>query len=258
MGANRPIAGSLVAVPLPSGHLAIVWMVAMGSAGPRAHVRFVIMDGFHATVPKDAQLSRLRVAECPGGVLPGMDDVWKGCFFGRVPNDFAVIGARALPQHGHAFFAAEGTMVFQSGEHLRKELHRSWRLIHDRAAVEAEWAKADARAREIAEKRRRTRTLPSMMNERAFAKTWPKRAAAEARRIFREATADLIALQSKGTKRQRAAVLKRVVTEFNALDDRVGCMETVEREQVVARVEELAALVGLSNEDEALTGHRDW
>jgi len=29
-------------------------------------------------------------------------------------------------------------------------------------------------------------------------------------------------------------------------------------EQIIARIEELAALVGLSNHDEQLTGHLDW
>jgi len=52
--------------------------------------------------------------------------------------------------------------------------------------------------------------------------------------------------------------LKRVVSELNALDDKEGCIETVEREQIVARIEALAALVGVSNEDEKLTGHRNW
>ena len=52
--------------------------------------------------------------------------------------------------------------------------------------------------------------------------------------------------------------MKRVVSELNALDDKEGCIETVEREQIVARIEALAALVGVSNEDEKLTGHRNW
>jgi len=80
----------------------------------------------------------------------------------------------------------------------------------------------------------------------------------EARRIFHDATRDLITLQAKGTKRQRTAVLKRIVTELNALYDTEGCIETVEREAVILRIEELASLVGVSNEDEKLTGHRDW
>ena len=53
-------------------------------------------------------------------------------------------------------------------------------------------------------------------------------------------------------------VLKRIVSELNALDDKEGCIETVEREQIVARIEALAGLVGISNEGEMLTGHRDW
>lgn len=79
----------------------------------------------------------------------------------------------------------------------------------------------------------------------------------EAQRIFRDATKELIGLES-GTNRERTKVLKRITTELNALDDANGFIETVEREQIVARIEELAALVGLSNRDEKLTGHRDW
>jgi hypothetical protein len=80
----------------------------------------------------------------------------------------------------------------------------------------------------------------------------------EARRIFRAATADLIALGARAPKAKRAAILKRIVTELNELYDREGCIETVEAGQLVHRIEELAALVGLDNADERLTGHRDW
>jgi hypothetical protein len=79
----------------------------------------------------------------------------------------------------------------------------------------------------------------------------------EAQRIFRTATKELIGLVS-GTRRERTKVLKRITTELNALDDQTGFIQTVEREQLVTRIEELAALVGISNQDEKLTGHRDW
>jgi hypothetical protein len=152
-------------------------------------------------------------------------------------------------------------MVFQNGEQCRSTLFQQWRLTYDRPAVEAEWALAEVERQNRAEERRRTLTLPMMVREPVFAswsEMWPPRVVREARRIFRDATRELIALQEKGTKRQRTAVLKRIVNELNALDDKEGCIETVEREQIVARIEALAALVGLSNEDEKLTGHRDW
>ena len=127
--------------------------------------------------------------------------------------------------------------------------------------MEAEGARADVERRKRAEERRRTLTLPKMLREPVFASwsgRWSPRVVREARRIFRGATRELIALQEEGTKRQRTAVLRRIVSELNALDDKEGCIETVEREQIVSRIEALAALVGISNDDEKLTGHRDW
>lgn len=254
-------AGSLVVVPLPMGVCSVVWILEAGTYEGGGYFRFLIMDGYLPVLPAEKDLADLQVAASPGGVLPGRENVWKGCFFGDIPADFIVVGTRTLPPPEHPVFAGEGAMVFQGGEGLRGELHRSWRLIHDRPALEAEWAKADAERERRAEERRRTRTLPQMLRERIFASwssMWPPRVVKDARRIFRDATRDLIALQAKGTKRQRTEVLKRIVTELNALDDVEGCIETVEREEIVARIDTLAALVGLSNEDEDLTGHRDW
>jgi len=253
--------GSLVVVPLPNGTYSVIWILEALTYEGSGHFRFLIMEGFLPATPKKEDLPDLRLAEAPGGAFPGRENVWKGCFFGDLPNDFTVVGKRTLPPKGHPLFAGEGTMVFQGGEDTRAQLYLAWRLIHDRPALEAEWARSDAERQKVTDERRRTRTLPRMLRERVFpswAKTWPPRVVREGRRIFRDGTRDLIALQEKGTKRQRTAVLKRIVTELNALYDKEGCIETVEREEIVARIEALAALVGLSNEGETLTGHRDW
>jgi hypothetical protein len=259
MNAVKP--ADLLAVPLPNGSYCVLWILEASLYDGKGYFWFLIMEGFHPAIPEQEQLATLRVAEAPGGVLPGRENIWNACFFGDAPNDFAVVGQRTLPPKDHPLFAHQGTMVFQNGEHCRSTLFQQWRLIYDRPAVEAEWARADVERQKRAEERRRTLTLPMMLRERVFA-SWsemcPPRAVREAHRIFRDATRELIALQEKGTKRQRTAVLKRIVNEFNALDDKEGCIETVEREQIVARIEALAALVGLSNEDEKLTGHRDW
>jgi len=257
--------GSLVVVPLPNGTYRVLWMLEAGTyegfgwSNGKGYFSFLILEGSLPAVPRKDELAALRAAESPGGASSGRENVWKGCFFGDIPDDFVVVGARAVPPKDDPLRAAEGTMVFHGAEHARAELYTAWRLVHDRPALEAEWARArEAREQRAAE---RQRTLPTMLRERIFtswSEMWPPRVVREVRRIFKHATRELIALQARGTKRQRAAVLKRIVTELNALYDKEGCIETVEREAVVRRIEELAALVGVSNEDERLTGHRDW
>lgn len=262
--------GSLVAVPLPNGTFAILWIVEAGvyegvqrkrphsrDASPR--FQFVVMAGFHRAIPK--ALAALRVAEDPSGDFPGRENVWKGCFFSKLPNDFTKIGARSLTRARPYYFSGEGTSIFQDGEHCRAQLFLQWRLTHDRPALEAEWARADAQRKKRVDSRRRTLTLPKMLRERIFEswlQLWPRRAVLAARRVFRDATRDLIALQRTGTRRQRIAVFKRLVTAFNALYDREGCIESVERDQIARRIDELARLVGLSNAREELLAGRDW
>ena len=73
-----------------------------------------------------------------------------------------------------------------------------------------------------------------------------------------EAVRQLRSLQATGTPAKRRAVLRRVVSEFNRLDRRASFIDTSEAEQIVAWVEALAAAVGLDNDEERLTGHRDW
>jgi hypothetical protein len=266
MDALKP--ASLVAVPLPNGSYAVLWMLEIDSVAelrrkkPRAYFNFVIMEGFQAAIPTATQLAALRVAEHPHpNGLPGRANIWKGCFFDDPPHDFTVIGTRALPAKTDVLFAYEGTMVFQGGEGCRAELFRTWRWLYDRPALEAEWAAADVKRDERADARRKALTLPKMRDEKPFAswsKMWPASAVKEVRRIFRDATASLIVLQHGGTARQRTAVLKRITSELNKLYDKEGCIETVECHQLVARIEDLAGLVGVSNKNERLTGHRDW
>ena len=85
------------------------------------------MEGYFPAIPTKDDLANLRVAVSPDGAFPGRENVWKGCFFGDVPNDFTIVGEPTLPPNGHPLFAAEGTMVFQGGEDTRAQLYRSWR-----------------------------------------------------------------------------------------------------------------------------------
>jgi hypothetical protein len=75
---------------------------------------------------------------------------------------------------------------------------------------------------------------------------------------FRTATTALIALRPAATRRAKEEVFRQLMAALNTIYDREGCIETVEREELVARIEELAGLVGLRNTNERLTGDRLW
>ena len=251
--------GDLVAIPLPSGLFGLMWII---TASAEYGFHLLVMDGFWAARPTAEDVRRAQPARSERQLPPGYDDVWKGWFDGRVPDDFMVVARRAPSAKAKAYIEnARGTMIFGTAAAVRDEMHRRWRWKHDRAAIEAELAAAHARREQAAADRRAAMTLPGMLRERIFASwsdRWPPRVVREARRIFRDATKELIALERGGTSRARAKVLRRITTELNALDDRTGCIESVERDEIVARVEELARLVGLTNANEKLTGHRDW
>jgi hypothetical protein len=245
--------GSLVAVPLPNGAFGVIWI--LDDRGGRS-LFFVVLDGFWSAIPRRVEL---RFMPQPLRDRPNelYDNVYKASFAGELPGDFVEIEVCALTPEARAVAADHrGTFCLQNAEDLRSQLYEQWRWLNDRAALEAERSKryADCQAREA--KRRQQQTLPKMLRERPFSH-WPsKELMREARRFFKEATKALIDLQKEGTRKQRVAVLKRITTELNAVDD--GSIESAERDEIVARVDELAALVGISNDDEELTGHRDW
>ena len=254
-----PRAGDIIALPLANGRFALVWMITCDENGSS----FLVLEDVLASLPSAPEALAMRPARPPNPhLLPGYDDVWKGWFDGDLPADFRVVGNRLVTSRERRWIENySGTMIFGTAERLRTELLKSWRWEHERAAMEAETAAAQAAGEARAAKRRASLTLEKMARERIFA-GWahhrPASVVREARRIFRDATNELIALERDGTARERAHVLERITTEFNALYDATGCIESVERDQIIARVEELAARVGLENGDEKLTGHRDW
>lgn len=258
--------GALLAIPMANGLFAAAWVLGLHEPYRdfrgklvKQTVYFIVLDGHWQALPTAAQLSKARPATSAGSHRA--TDEWKGCFWGPIPNDFVVTGTKAPTKAALALVEEpSGTMVFQNAEHLRSELFQHWRLEHDRDALEEEWQKAEAaRTARIAERNAKL-TLPGMLKEKPFAhwrQHWPPSVVKRARAIFTDATKALIELDG-GTKRQKVAILKGITTELNALYDQTGCIETGEASEVIARVEQLAKLVGLSNDDEALTGHRDW
>jgi len=254
--------GDVVAVPLPNGRYGAFCVIDVNE-GAR---RFFVVDGFWDKVPTAAAVARLRPMKLPFGQRDTLHgDDWKGWFDGRIPTDFVTLRRARLSASLQALAVPEGTMIFQDADHFRTYLYRQWCWLHDREALEAEWAADRARyereqvARAAA--RKATNSLPRMLRERPFARWrehWPPRAVRAVHAAFRTATEELIALGARAPRRSKEAVFRRLMDALNALYDREGCIETEEATALVERIEELARLVGLNNDDERLTGQRDW
>lgn len=257
--------GTVLGIPMPNGLFAAVWVLdltepfRMGRKLVENLVGFIVLEGHWDAVPTQREV--LIAGPATLGPSHHATNEWKGCFFGPTPGDFVVVGTKPPTQEALALVAeSSGTMVFQNAEHLRSELYSHWRLKHDRAAVEEEWRQAEVARKARDAERRAKMTLPEMLKEKPFGdwrEQWGLSVVRKARGIFNEATQALIALNG-GTEQEKTAILKAITTQFNGLYDQTGCIETGEANEIVNRVEELATIVGVSNDGEALTGHRDW
>lgn len=147
-----------------------------------------------------------------------------------------------------------------------------WRWSHDREALISEQAKVDARNAEIRaakEERYRSRlsklTWNQLLAETPF-KRWsasppfpPPDFTNSARKIIHEACEELAALGPKPRKAAVRAVLKRCVIWFNDADAVAGgVIETEEREDICAVLEEMAFVAKHKALVEEVDGWRDW
>ncbi|MBW2731606.1 MAG: hypothetical protein JRH20_04380 [Deltaproteobacteria bacterium] len=254
--------GDMFVVPLRKG-----WWGAARLIDVSEGYTFFILDGFWHTSPSVQDLDGSNPMKA--SVYPGhshLPEEWKGWFDGKWPAEFEIITNSPLTKYERAQgLTSIGCMVFQSARGFANALFSKWRQTHDREAFEAECKREAERCassnRARAQARRKELSLAKMARERPFghwADMWGKSVVAEARRIFREGTRNLIALEGSSPSKQRAAVLRGIVDAFNSLNERSECIETSEREEIVERIEELAVLVRLRNTNERLTGHRDW
>ena len=245
--------GSLIAVPLPNGFFGVFWILE--TAGVRQPYFYgVVLDGFSPKIPAQVEL-RFMPRPFRDHYDGHYENVYKASFVGKLPKDFVEIGVRE-PTAAARALDHSGTYCLQNGEALRGQMYDQWRWLNDRERLQSEWHQRSSEHQAREAERKKQQTLPKMLRERPFKHGPSKQLAREAHRLFKAATEALIDLQKKGTKKKRVAVLKKITTELNAIDD--GSIETVEREEIVQRVDELAALVGITNDDEQLTGHRDW
>ncbi len=252
----------MIAVPLANGRYGAFCVVDAQEDG----CQFFVVDEFWDAVPAQDAVVRLRPMGPPFGENALLDAaVWKGWFPGPVAADFVTLRRVELPASLLRHGSAEGTMIFQNAEHFRGELYRQWRWLHDREALQAEWSAAAARyereqARRAAE-RKATLSLPKMLRERPFThwrEQWPAHAVRAVHAAFRTAVEELIALGATAPRRSKEAIFRRLIDALNAIYDREGCIETVEATELIERIEEMAGLVGLDNENERLTAPRTW
>jgi hypothetical protein len=267
--ASAPVnAGDVIAIPLPNARWGAICLLGLDVLSTRRTAwRFYVVDGFWDTMPTQAHVAAHEPMGDPyelASTMPGVPDVWKAWFTSPYPPDFVVVGHVELTDERRALDTGPGTMVFQSGDHFRAMLHDKWRERFDAPALDAERAAAraayDAEQTRLDEERKATNTLPKMAKEKPFAHWrghWGARVVRVVTDAFAKATNELVALDGTGAP-DKEAVFHRLVGELNEIYDRDGCIETGEREELVARIEEMGRLVGLDNTDERLTGSRDW
>jgi hypothetical protein len=162
--------------------------------------------------------------------------------------------------------------VFGTWEGASSDAEGAWRLRNDRAAYEQEletYRQArDARAaaeRERYEGRLKTLTWEVFLAEQPFSR-WdahppfpPPEFVAAARDRVRSAALELQALGSKPKKPQVRAVLKACIEWFNAKDIEFGgVIETEEREDICAVLEELAFVARQRPLVDEIEGWRNW
>lgn len=250
--------GDVFVVPLRVGKFGAAIVVTTNGGHS-----FLVIDGFWDTPPTAEDLRDFRQMPTPFGQppFPGRAHVFKGWFDGEVPPDFEVVLKRPLSPEQESMSGAEGTMIFQSARDFARTLSDQWRWLHDHAAYRQELHQQAARVERARAERKANLSLESMLDETFFTSwsgRWPEDRLAEARQIFTDATAKLIALREKGTPRARTAALRKIVDAFNRLDDTTGLVESVERDVIIARITELATLVGLDNTNEKLSRRRTW
>lgn len=147
-----------------------------------------------------------------------------------------------------------------------------WRWVHDRAALTAEVEQKSAKAAEqraIAERRYRERLskltweqllsevpLPRWTGESPYP---PAEFTDAARAKILQACRGLMALGPKPRKVWVRKVLKETVTWFNEADEAAnGAIETEEREDICAALEELAFVAGQRTLVDEIDDWREW
>lgn len=229
-------------------------------------VYHVVLDGVfdrHPTLAQASTLPWLNTARGPACRCTHMD--WEIDL-----EDFRYSGSVALSQADVRLISTCRSHGPWSGASTLAE--GQWRWRNDRAAYEEERERErqarEARfvaERERYERRLKTLTWERLLEEQPFSR-WnehppfpPPDFTAAARDQIRSVIVKLQALGLKPKKAQVRAVLKACIEWFNTQDAKFsGVIETEEREDICAALEELAFVAGQRSLVDEIDGWRKW
>jgi hypothetical protein len=252
-------AGDAFLAPLPDGRLSACRVVRVAPAGDSVLVGAATWIGSQPPDPADPHLRQWLCLTHHG--QPGEPCVlWVSS---SVPATFT----RLPPIPPTDEEAALDSLASSGWEYFPCQVLLQWRWDHERDQVLAEEAAAH-QAEEAAQvqqgqayKPRPTQTLQDLRRQTLFPHwvDYPEPAARRgARRIIRELIDALIAVGPDAPEPVRMDEIHHCIERFNMLDDEESFIETMEREDICGLIDEVAALVGLEDYGEALTGRRDW
>lgn len=232
-----------------------------------------VLDGVWPALPSLAQARRAAVLKEHRFAYQGGPAVFGVHVDGWKPSDmqdFHLLGADSLTGAERKLAADLSRYAILSHAGLNAE--GEWRWKHDRAALEAEVQAEDAaeKTRQAArEDRYRTRlsvlTWDQLLAETPF-ENWtpsppypPEAFTLAARQTIHDACRALSALGPKPRKTEVRAVLRACVEWFNTADESAGgVIETEEREDICAVLEEMAHVARQKGLVEEIEVWRDW
>lgn len=283
-GAARPVAGNIFAFhtmpttefsPPETGRWAVFKVLAINERA----IIVAVLDGIWNAMPSliDAArthiLTEHRFAATGQHAVFGLNVDWWSL---SDLNEQILLGNAPVSSDEMAF--ATQVMSLAPGSR-HSTLHAAnniaegeWRWKHDRQAYSEEierWQLKTAQERTAREERYRTRlrklTWSQLLAETPFARWFPsppfppEEFTSEAREAIRNTCKKLEALGPKRRKADVRAILKDCVEWFNRADERAGgVIETEEREDICAVLEEMAHVARQKRLVEEIDNWRTW
>lgn len=180
-----------------------------------------------------------------------------------VPDTFIPIGTIA-PSDKEAFLNCPSHSDWFSK--IQQPLMQ-WQWDHDPEAVKAaDAARKQAQADQAAQQKRQRQEqlkqakLQDLAKHKFFA-DWtypPRKAITASRKIMVDTVQTLIALGKSASESDRLNVLQSCIESFNALDEKLEFIETVEREDICHEFEAIVHACGLGSHENLADEWRDW
>jgi hypothetical protein len=266
-GRKKPLpVGQVYAFPLGDGRFGACRVIREGTAAEHSVGEFLVAacayidDAPPSTVDRPDVRRMLPLTHHFYGKIGELKPLG-GWVNGPPPKEFISVGTLAPSADDLA--AKVHHFIYWSA--ITEGVLDEWRWAHDRDAVLAEDAveAAEVQRRQAeADRAKAAVTLASFQKQKLFpdwADPTPRKMIGAARKVMKEAAAQLEALGPKPDKRKARAILRRCIETFNELDEANDhWIETIEREDIVETFDILARLVGFSDDANLADEWRDW